>query len=164
MRTKDVIKVVEERGWHAVNWIEGFTLLHWAAEKGLADFCRYFVALNADPNATDSRGRTALQCATDSHQNDAELVLRELMGLETIADARMKDECGSMSRRATVVQAVRQNLSQSGSSEGIPEAYLRVMQQIDQIGWDKMCWGRGFTLLHWAAKHDRADLCESKQH
>ena len=27
-------------GWHAVNWIEGFTLLHWAAEKGLADFCR----------------------------------------------------------------------------------------------------------------------------
>ena len=28
-----------------------------------------------------------------------------------------------------------------------------VMQQIDQIGWDKMCWGRGFTLLHWAAKH-----------
>lgn len=27
------------------------------------------------------------------------------------------------------------------------------MQQIDQIGWDKMCWGRGFTLLHWAAKH-----------
>ena len=58
-----------------MNWIEGFTLLHWAAEKGLADFCRsilgvlelglaemlfvrlrYFVALNADPNATDSRG------------------------------------------------------------------------------------------------------------
>ena len=82
-------------GWHAVNWIEGFTLLHWAAEKGLADFCRqgqlkvlmiwqplvvlpftpywyclfslfrflpchrYFVALNADPNATDSRGHLA---------------------------------------------------------------------------------------------------------
>lgn len=52
-----------------MNWIEGFTLLHWAAEKGLADFCRphvntflsshairYFVSLNADPNATDSRG------------------------------------------------------------------------------------------------------------
>ena len=56
---QDVIKVVEERGshmhpfardgsaavshvegWHAVNWMEGFTLLHWAAEKGLADFCR----------------------------------------------------------------------------------------------------------------------------
>eukprot|EP00435_Cladocopium_sp_Y103_P032197 s3535_g8.t1 len=67
----------------------------------------------------------------------------------------------TQSRRATCVPAVRQNLSQSsGSSDGIPEAYLRVMQQIDQIGWDKMCWGRGFTLLHWAAKHDRADLCE----
>lgn len=80
-------------GWHAVNWIEGFTLLHWAAEKGLADFCRqgqlkvltiwqlllfaiysvlafrflpdcrYFVALNADPNATDSRGHLACSIA-----------------------------------------------------------------------------------------------------
>ena len=27
------------------------------------------------------------------------------------------------------------------------------MKQIDQIGWEKMCWKRGFTLLHWAAKH-----------
>ena len=61
--------------------MEGFTLLHWAAEKGLADFCRrmgfacpatsalrhdyirrvicslrYFVDLNADVNAVDSRG------------------------------------------------------------------------------------------------------------
>jgi len=174
---EDVIKVVEERGWHAVNWIEGFTLLHWAAEKGLADFCRYFVALNADPNATDSRERTALQCATDSNHRDAELVLRQLMGLEVSDDTRTTSKepyfrprsnsegpesshWPTQSRRATCVQAVRQNLSQSGSSDGIPEAYLRVMQQIDQIGWDKMCWGRGFTLLHWAAKHDRADLCE----
>ena len=28
-----------------------------------------------------------------------------------------------------------------------------VMQQIDLVGWDKMQWARGFTLLHWAAKH-----------
>ena len=55
---EDVIKVVEERGtqkcrlappcecfqvegWHAVNWMEGFTMLHWAAEKGHSDFCRH---------------------------------------------------------------------------------------------------------------------------
>eukprot|EP00438_Fugacium_kawagutii_P021111 Skav213901 [mRNA] locus=scaffold1439:75331:87799:- [translate_table: standard] len=59
----------------------------------------------------------------------------------------------------------KQNLSQrpSGSSDGIPEAYLRVMQQIDQIGWDKMCWGRGFTLLHWAAKHVPWLMLESCQ-
>merc|ERR1712224_755372 len=34
------------------------------------------------------------------------------------------------------------------------------MEKIERFGWHRMQWARGFTLLHWAAKHDRADLCE----
>ncbi|CAJ1381404.1 unnamed protein product [Effrenium voratum] len=156
----DVIKVVEERGWHAVKWIEGFTLLHWAAERNLADFCRYFVALNADPNAIDSRGRTALKCAMDTNSRDAEMALRELMGLGSPFPA---EPTTGMFPQEPVSRSElsRSNLAPSPTdSGGIPEAYIRVMKQIDQIGWEKMCWARGFTLLHWAAKHDRADLCE----
>ncbi|CAE7225546.1 invs, partial [Symbiodinium pilosum] len=153
----DVIKVVEERGWHAVNWMEGFTLLHWAAEKGLADFCRYFVDLNADVNAVDSRGRTALQCAINSKNSEAELVLRELMGLVQATSDRM---LGDAEEELAQMQEVASSTASNGQSGGIPAAYVRVMQQIDLIGWEKMHWARGFTLLHWAAKHDRADLCE----
>jgi len=41
----------------------------------------------------------------------------------------------------------------------IPERYKKVMEQIEEYGWDKMQWKKGFTLLHWAAKNDRDDLC-----
>ncbi|CAE7501080.1 invs [Symbiodinium sp. KB8] len=151
----DVIKVVEERGWHAVNWMEGFTMLHWAAEKGHSDFCRYFVDLNADLNAVDSRGRTALQCAVDSKNAEAELVLRELMGLP-----QRTDEPGAPCEEPPEMPELVSAAASNQQHLGIPAAYVRVMQQIDLIGWDKMQWARGFTLLHWAAKHDRADLCE----
>merc|ERR1719163_2467191 len=43
--------------------------------------------------------------------------------------------------------------------KAIPEAYVKVIDQIEKLGWEKMVWARGFTLLHWAAKNDRADLC-----
>eukprot|EP00929_Paragymnodinium_shiwhaense_P075174 TRINITY_DN3842_c0_g1_i1.p1 TRINITY_DN3842_c0_g1~~TRINITY_DN3842_c0_g1_i1.p1 ORF type:complete len:1303 (+),score=443.74 TRINITY_DN3842_c0_g1_i1:130-4038(+) len=47
----------------------------------------------------------------------------------------------------------------SGNMSGLPDAYVKVMQQIDQLGWEKMHWNRNVTLLHWAAKNDLADLC-----
>merc|ERR1711971_884668 len=41
----------------------GFTMLHWAAGKGKADFCSYLIDLEADPHAQDCDGRTPLDCA-----------------------------------------------------------------------------------------------------
>ena len=70
--------------------------------------------------------------------------------------------------------SLRSAAASSQQHLGIPAAYVRclsilgripaqkafagpscqgVMQQIDLIGWEKMRWARGFTLLHWAAKH-----------
>lgn len=44
--------------------------------------------------------------------------------------------------------------------KGIPVTYLKTIEAIDRKGWQKMNWARGFTLLHWAGKNGRADLCE----
>lgn len=44
-------------------------------------------------------------------------------------------------------------------AEGLPDGYREVLQQIERSGWESVEWERGFTLLHWAAKHDRAELC-----
>lgn len=41
----------------------------------------------------------------------------------------------------------------------VPEAYLKIMENIDNNGWETIQWARGFTLLHWAAKNNRTDLC-----
>lgn len=45
---------------------------------GLCDECADFIGVIHSLHLR----RTALQCATDSNHRDAELVLRELMGLE----------------------------------------------------------------------------------
>merc|ERR1712151_1259574 len=41
----------------------------------------------------------------------------------------------------------------------LPPAYLSVMDKIDQVGWQQMRWEGGFTLLHYAAKNNNAELC-----
>ena len=40
-----------ERGWDAVPWKKGFTLLHWAARRGAVDWCQYLLTLKGDPAA-----------------------------------------------------------------------------------------------------------------
>eukprot|EP00929_Paragymnodinium_shiwhaense_P035096 TRINITY_DN19005_c0_g1_i1.p1 TRINITY_DN19005_c0_g1~~TRINITY_DN19005_c0_g1_i1.p1 ORF type:complete len:2262 (+),score=559.31 TRINITY_DN19005_c0_g1_i1:162-6947(+) len=47
-----------------------------------------------------------------------------------------------------------------GASKPVPRGYWKVMEQIDRLGWEKMSWSHGFTLLHWAAKHNVPELCE----
>merc|ERR1712100_272597 len=50
---------------------------------------------------------------------------------------------------------------ETASHVGIPAAYLPVLDHIEEEGWDSVeNWSDGYTLLHWAAKGDRADLCQ----
>jgi len=44
----EALRQVENRGWSAVGWQDGFTLLHWAAGKGRAELCRYLLELRAE--------------------------------------------------------------------------------------------------------------------
>jgi len=43
--------------------------------------------------------------------------------------------------------------------DGIPEPYLEVLDQIEKQGWQSVDWKDGFTMLHWAAKKGRGELC-----
>jgi len=59
-------------------------------------------------------------------------------------------------------RATRSSVSSASSNtrwSTIPEAYREVMLEVERVGWDNMDWAGGFTLLHWAGKHDHADLC-----
>merc|ERR1712232_535412 len=47
----------------------------------------------------------------------------------------------------------------SVSDGGIPEIYVEILDRIDDYGWDSIDWTSGYTLLHWAAKHNIAELC-----
>lgn len=46
-----------------------------------------------------------------------------------------------------------------GMPEGVPECFQDAVQQIHRHGWHSVSWDRGYTLLHWAARRDREDLC-----
>merc|ERR1740129_2231487 len=65
-----VLQQIEAHGWDSMNWKDGFTMLHWATDKGHVDLCRYLVQLDADPNTRDNRGRSAVDVATErgNHQ------------------------------------------------------------------------------------------------
>mmetsp|Transcript_19005 Transcript_19005/g.44330 ORF Transcript_19005/g.44330 Transcript_19005/m.44330 type:complete len:779 (+) Transcript_19005:83-2419(+) len=40
----------------------------------------------------------------------------------------------------------------------MPDAIRTALDEVRRHGWDRMRWNGGFTLLHWAAKHDHQDL------
>merc|ERR1712039_143700 len=42
----------------------------------------------------------------------------------------------------------------------IPEVYVEMIEKVEEFGWSSMTWGEDeYTVLHWAAKHNMADLC-----
>merc|ERR1719215_856443 len=60
-------------------------------------------------------------------------------------------DCSSMSDTYTI--------NGKGAPQRIPADYVQVMEQVEQHGWDKMMWSRGYTLLHWASKNNMPELC-----
>eukprot|EP00927_Polykrikos_kofoidii_P022322 TRINITY_DN20870_c0_g1_i1.p1 TRINITY_DN20870_c0_g1~~TRINITY_DN20870_c0_g1_i1.p1 ORF type:complete len:2012 (-),score=427.80 TRINITY_DN20870_c0_g1_i1:140-6175(-) len=166
---RTVLDQIEAQGWHTVKWKNGYTMLHWAASKGHTDLCTYLVQLDADPNEEDNQGKTPLSCALEADHEDCGRIIQELCGKPRIGSElpvpqqildRAASTVSPSPARALPAHSARASFFDSGSRprKQIPDAYIKVMEQIDRIGWDKMHWARGFTLLHWAAKHDVPDL------
>lgn len=59
----ELLERIESTGWGSVGWKNDYTMLHWAASKHHAGLCRYLLQLDADPDARDKQGRTALAIA-----------------------------------------------------------------------------------------------------
>jgi len=173
-----VLEQVETQGWQTVQWKDSFTMLHWAAGKGHVELCEYLLKLNADLHAMDSQGRLPMDCAEQNKRSDVVAFFKELEDSPNKVVMNMtaglpQRPVGRQRNRTTIPESAMSTMqfsalgsSSSIGSEGdnaskkraVPEAYVKVMEQIDKIGWDKMQWARGFTLLHWAGKNDRPDL------
>jgi len=74
----EILSMVEREGWHAVKWKDGFSMLHWAADRGHGELCRYLLRIGADLEARDGQDRTPLECASRAGHADLVRVLREL--------------------------------------------------------------------------------------
>jgi len=173
-----ILEQVEMNGWPSMNWKDGYTMLHWSADKGYGELCRYLVQIDADPGARDLRDRSPIDVARDAGHHNVASLLHDLLQQprETICLSTFARPAGAGSmpkgnaqfnrdRGRTTTLSFAENLSdvsdrssQVEASKAIPEAYVKVMEQIENIGWEKMQWARGFTLLHWAAKNDMPEL------
>ncbi|CAK0883972.1 unnamed protein product, partial [Prorocentrum cordatum] len=87
---QELLHQIERFGWDRMQWKDGFTMLHWAADKGQERLCLYLTRLGADLRARDGRGRTPLDCALAAGHRGAAQVLQGSLLVEpaSLAAAR----------------------------------------------------------------------------
>jgi len=155
------VRQVEDNGFYSVPWSDGYTLLHLAAETGNAELATWCLEHYADPNAPDSQGRTPMALAQSYGNYHVTAVMQKHME----PSLRMI-QSGSIAKRSVTFGDTGTPGRSSMAAEHttklttIPQSIANTMRVVDERGWDKMDWKQGYTLLHWAAKHDMADLCD----
>ncbi len=60
---KACLEVVESRGWNALKWAGGWTILHWAYQEGRRDVIEYLQKIGVPDNLRDAEGRTPSEYA-----------------------------------------------------------------------------------------------------
>eukprot|EP00931_Biecheleriopsis_adriatica_P079294 TRINITY_DN5269_c0_g1_i1.p1 TRINITY_DN5269_c0_g1~~TRINITY_DN5269_c0_g1_i1.p1 ORF type:complete len:1210 (+),score=328.81 TRINITY_DN5269_c0_g1_i1:460-3630(+) len=157
-----VLAQVEQQGWNTVAWKDGFTMLHWAASKGKVNLCHHLVSLNADPEARDKHGRTALDCAEEGGHMQAADMLKSRIRNRLLGrlSSRSRSDLSLSAAALSTAPTTKPRSSTRRKSVMLPETYLPVLEEIDRVGWQNMTWARGFTLLHWAAKNDAPELVD----
>lgn len=73
-----VLEQIRTHGWRSMSWRDGYTMLHWASNKGHTDVCKYLVELDADPSARDGQGRTPIDIAIGHGNQDLCTMLQEM--------------------------------------------------------------------------------------
>merc|ERR1711971_1078556 len=79
-REAQVLANIEKEGWASVDFKDGFTLLHWAAQKGRGDMCEYLLSLNGSLEMRDSKGLTALDYAKEAGHGSTVRLLEDIVG------------------------------------------------------------------------------------
>jgi len=125
--------IISSRGWSAMDpfWADGWTSLHWAAEAGRVDVCRWLVDGGADPNAVDAQGRTPVNLAAAAGLTDVLRVLKK-EGPPSLTDVDLAS---------------------------LPQGFVDILHAVDTHGWDTLQWSEGWTALHFAAQQGRSDVC-----
>lgn len=105
----------------------------------------------------------AMQQVMNDHEALGDLLkVSSMPAPATPQDASVASVSGSASGSRTSLAPVQQAMQKAmpeGVPEGVPECFADAVQQIHRHGWHSVAWDRGYTLLHWAARRDRDDLC-----
>jgi len=75
-----VLAQIEAQGWEAMHWKDNYSLLHWAASKGMLDLCRYLLSFGADPCLRDGTGQSPIDVSKRAQHFDVALALQEAAG------------------------------------------------------------------------------------
>ncbi|KAF4693896.1 hypothetical protein FOZ60_009639 [Perkinsus olseni] len=130
------LHAVEKHGYRTLKWSEGWTALHWAAQKNHYRTCQYLLYKGADPNASDARGRTPVEVARNIGN-------RKIVQLfDRHREAHELDD----------------NVEEEGVYRDVPEQFAEALRAVDVHGWQALRWADGWTALHWAAQEGRDDI------
>merc|ERR1711865_234395 len=69
---------IKVNGWTSVNWKKNYTMLHWAAGKGLGEISRHLVNIGAEPGLHDSKGRSPADMAAQAGHHELARLLDDL--------------------------------------------------------------------------------------
>jgi len=120
----------------------GFTPMHWAAQHGrrdLVEFIREKVEKGSELlRSRDVQGRIPLFFAKRARRDGLAYHLSRIGGFSDLLVRSSK-------KRPDV--------------EDLAPAYKKVLENIEKHSWRAMEWKGGWTMLHWAAKHGKKELC-----
>jgi len=124
-------------------WRNTFSPMHWAAQHGRKDIASYLLEKS-------DGGGDALLRARD-HYSNTPLYYAQL-GKQSAFEMWLKNEIQ--------VDEPLHIEDKTPKFDDLPAAYKQVLVNIHKVGWRGMKWKEGFTMLHWATKKGKLDLCE----
>jgi len=85
---KSALAYVVELGWDTIQWKGGYTALHLAAEFGAVKVMPLLVALGADVDCVDSKGRSPRDVAKTKNEAGASKILKDLRRYQEVLGFR----------------------------------------------------------------------------
>ena len=77
------------------------------------------------------------------------------------ADPNARDSTGRLpSDYGTITDPNATGLFESVDIASLPEPQRRALEAMERHGWRSLKWGGGWTILHWAYQHNRADVID----
>lgn len=139
---QELIHMMEEGLPGEPGYENGFTPMHWAAQHGRRDLVEFIcekVEQGQDLlRSRDVQGRIPLFFAKRAQRDGLAYHLSRIGGFSDLLIRTSK-------KRPDI--------------EDLTPAYKKVLEEIEKHSWRAMEWKGGWTMLHWAAKHGKKDLC-----
>jgi len=151
-------------------------MLHWAANIGNGDLCKYLSECKGDPCAQDKDGRRPRDCAEENGQTHMSCIFDEIEAKfrrGTISQATVSPALQQGMKGKTIRTTTRSTTMMRGGgydsedsnhnveselANAIPPEHLKAIEAIDEDGWKSIDWDDNFTLFNWAAQNTRPDL------